>query len=118
MLTLYDNPFSPFARKVRMVLQIKGAPYQSIDALALQGIQSERAVRGSFQTVAPERRGGDTADDARKLGGGPAGDQCQTPAGCDQAAQGSQRFSRNTSVLGPGGDWRQSAVDVEHQGSR
>ena len=35
MLTLYDNPFSPFARKVRMVLDWKGAAYESIDALAL-----------------------------------------------------------------------------------
>ena len=35
MLTLYDNPFSPFARKVRMVLQWKGVPFESIDALAL-----------------------------------------------------------------------------------
>jgi glutathione S-transferase len=35
VLTLYDNPFSPFARKVRMVLQFKGLQYRSIDALAL-----------------------------------------------------------------------------------
>jgi len=35
VLTLYDNPFSPFARKVRMVLRFKGLEYRSIDALAL-----------------------------------------------------------------------------------
>lgn len=35
MITLYDNPFSPFARKVRMVLEFKEAPFQSIDALAV-----------------------------------------------------------------------------------
>jgi glutathione S-transferase len=35
VLTLYDNPFSPFARKVRMVLRYKGLKYRSIDALAL-----------------------------------------------------------------------------------
>jgi glutathione S-transferase len=35
MITLYDNPFSPFARKVRMVLALKGAAFESIDALAL-----------------------------------------------------------------------------------
>lgn len=35
MLTLYDNPFSPFARKVRMALRFKGLPYRSIDALAV-----------------------------------------------------------------------------------
>ena len=34
MITLYDNPFSPFARKVRMVLDHKGLEFQSIDALA------------------------------------------------------------------------------------
>jgi glutathione S-transferase len=34
MLVLYDNPFSPFARKVRMVLRYKGLPFRSIDALA------------------------------------------------------------------------------------
>ena len=35
MLTLYDNPFSPFARKVRMVLRFKGLQHRSIDALAM-----------------------------------------------------------------------------------
>jgi glutathione S-transferase len=35
MIVLYDNPFSPFARKVRMTLAFKDVPYQSIDALAL-----------------------------------------------------------------------------------
>ena len=35
MITLYDNPFSPFARKVRMVLQWKEVAFQSIDALAV-----------------------------------------------------------------------------------
>ena len=35
MLTLYDNPFSPFARKVRMVLRFKGLEYRPLDALAL-----------------------------------------------------------------------------------
>jgi glutathione S-transferase len=36
VLTLYDNPFSPFARKVRMVLRFKGLEFRSIDALALE----------------------------------------------------------------------------------
>jgi hypothetical protein len=35
MIILYDNPFSPFARKVRMALQFKEVPYESIGALAL-----------------------------------------------------------------------------------
>lgn len=32
-MRLYDNPFSPFARKVRMVLGYKEIPYDLIDAL-------------------------------------------------------------------------------------
>lgn len=35
MITLYDNPFSPFARKVRMALDHKGLPFTAVDALAL-----------------------------------------------------------------------------------
>ena len=35
MLTLYDNPFSPFARKVRMALDIKQLSFESVDALAI-----------------------------------------------------------------------------------
>ena len=35
MLTLYDNPFSPFARKIRMVLNLKGLDFRRVDALAL-----------------------------------------------------------------------------------
>lgn len=34
MITLFDNPFSPFARKVRMVLLHKGLAFESIDGLA------------------------------------------------------------------------------------
>jgi glutathione S-transferase len=34
MLKLYDNPFSPFARKVRLVLAHKGLAFESIDSLA------------------------------------------------------------------------------------
>ncbi len=35
MLELFDNAFSPYARKVRMVLSYKQLDYQSIDGLAL-----------------------------------------------------------------------------------
>ena len=37
MLTLFDNPFSPFARKVRMVLEHKRLPFEAIDGLAPGG---------------------------------------------------------------------------------
>ena len=44
MITLYDNPFSRFARKVRMVLQFKGVAFQSIDALAVAAREGLLAV--------------------------------------------------------------------------
>lgn len=44
MLTLYDNSFSPFARKVRLVLAHKGLRAESVDALALVEHEALRAV--------------------------------------------------------------------------
>jgi glutathione S-transferase len=44
MLTLYDNPFSPFARKVRMALHWKGVAFESVDALALAELPRLAAV--------------------------------------------------------------------------
>jgi glutathione S-transferase len=32
-MKLYDNAFSPFARKVRMVLEFKGLPFETVDGL-------------------------------------------------------------------------------------
>jgi glutathione S-transferase len=46
MITLYDNPFSPFARKVRMVLEHKGLAFDAIDGLAPEG-------RGALAAVNP-----------------------------------------------------------------
>jgi glutathione S-transferase len=40
MMTLYDNPFSPFARKVRMALFWKELPFESVDALALRNLDA------------------------------------------------------------------------------
>lgn len=37
-LVLHDNPFSPFARKVRMVLRHKALAFRSVDALALDAL--------------------------------------------------------------------------------
>ena len=37
MITLYDNAFSPFARKVRMVLEHKRLAFEAIDGLAADG---------------------------------------------------------------------------------
>jgi glutathione S-transferase len=44
MLVLYDNPFSPFARKVRMVLHHKGLPFRSVDGLALADLPTLRTL--------------------------------------------------------------------------
>jgi glutathione S-transferase len=51
MLTLYDNPFSPFARKVRMVLRFKGLEFESIDALALD--EHDRLVKVNPRAEVP-----------------------------------------------------------------
>jgi glutathione S-transferase len=44
MLVLYDNPFSPFTRKVRMVLNFKGIPFESVDGLALDELPKLREL--------------------------------------------------------------------------
>lgn len=44
MLTLYDNPFSPFARKVRMALNYKGLVHCSVDALSTDQLPALRTV--------------------------------------------------------------------------
>jgi glutathione S-transferase len=51
MLVLYDNPFSPFARKVRMVLRHKGLPFRSIDALAKR--EHDRLVEANPRAEVP-----------------------------------------------------------------
>ncbi len=44
MPTLYDNAFSPFARKVRMVLEHKGLAFEAIDGLTPEGHAKLAAV--------------------------------------------------------------------------
>jgi glutathione S-transferase len=51
MITLYDNPFSPFARKVRMALAFKKVEFQSIDALAVS--EHERLARVNPRAEVP-----------------------------------------------------------------
>lgn len=57
MIVLYDNPFSPFARKVRMALQFKDVAYESVDALALAEHRRLQAV--SRRAEVPVLRDGD-----------------------------------------------------------
>jgi len=44
MITLYDNAFSPFARKVRMVIEHKRLPFEAVDGLTSEGRQRLAAV--------------------------------------------------------------------------
>lgn len=37
MITLHDNAFSPFARKVRMALEYKGIAFEAVDGLRVDG---------------------------------------------------------------------------------
>ena len=56
-MKLYDNPFSPFARKVRMVLEHKGLVFDAIDGLdkdnyaALARVNPRRECRRYRTTV-------------------------------------------------------------------
>lgn len=52
MLTLYDNAFSPFARKVRLVLDHKGLEYEVVDGLATKNRAALEAVNGRVEVPA------------------------------------------------------------------
>jgi len=49
MLKLYDSAFSPFARKVRMVLEHKGLTYEVVDGLLRSNHQALKAVNGRLE---------------------------------------------------------------------
>jgi glutathione S-transferase len=49
MLTLYDNAFSPFARKVRMVLEHKGLAFDAVDGLRRSNHDRLAAVNGRVE---------------------------------------------------------------------
>ena len=49
MITLYYNAFSPFARKVRMVLEHKGLAHEVIDGLRLSNREALLAVNGRVE---------------------------------------------------------------------
>ena len=48
-MTLYDNAFSPFARKVRMVLELKGLDYEAVDGLDRSNAAALEAVNGRVE---------------------------------------------------------------------
>ena len=49
MITLYDNAFSPFARKVRMVLEHKGLDFEPVDGLLRANHDALKAVNGRIE---------------------------------------------------------------------
>jgi glutathione S-transferase len=52
MMTLFDNAISPFARKVRMVLDWKGLPYDVVDGLDKRNHDKLMAVNGRVEVPA------------------------------------------------------------------
>ena len=48
-MKLYDNPFSPFARKVRMVLEHKGLDFEVLDGLDKRNHEALAAVNGRIE---------------------------------------------------------------------
>ncbi|MGH1372111.1 MAG: glutathione S-transferase family protein [Cellvibrionaceae bacterium] len=51
-MILYDSPFSPFARKVRLVLSLKGLPFDCVDALDHDHSDALRKVNGRAEVPA------------------------------------------------------------------
>src|SRR6185503_9789740 len=49
MIKLYDSAFSPFARKVRMVLDHKGLDYETVDGLLKSNHDALKAVNGRIE---------------------------------------------------------------------
>ena len=49
MIKLYDSAFSPFARKVRMVLEYKGLAFEAFDGLLRSSHDALRAVNGRIE---------------------------------------------------------------------
>jgi glutathione S-transferase len=52
MMKLYDNAFSPFARKVHMVLDWKGLAYEAVDGLDKTNARALEAVNGRVEVPA------------------------------------------------------------------
>lgn len=57
MLKLYDNAFSPFARKVRLVLEHKGLAFEAVDGLRKSAHGALAKVNGRVEVPALEHDG-------------------------------------------------------------
>jgi glutathione S-transferase len=51
-MKLYDSAFSPFARKVRLVLEHKGLEFEAVDGLLKSNHDALRAVNGRVEVPA------------------------------------------------------------------
>jgi glutathione S-transferase len=56
-MRLYDNAFSPFARKVRLVLEHKGLEFEVVDGLAIANRETLATVNGRVEVPALEHEG-------------------------------------------------------------
>ncbi len=57
MITLYDSAFSPFARKVRLALELKQLEYEIIDGLALANRRALEAVNPRVEVPTIDHEG-------------------------------------------------------------
>src|SRR5262245_59843394 len=57
MITLYDNAFSPFARKVRLALNLKAIEHTVVDGLALENRDRLAEINGRVEVPAIEHDG-------------------------------------------------------------
>ncbi len=57
MIRLYDNGFSPFARKVRIVLEHKGLAYEPVDGLLLANRDALAKINGRVEVPAIDHGG-------------------------------------------------------------
>jgi glutathione S-transferase len=57
MMRLYDNAFSPFARKVRLVLEHKGIAHEVFDGLAVANREALEKVNGRVEVPALDHDG-------------------------------------------------------------
>lgn len=57
MLTLYDNAFSPFARKVRIALTLKRVEHEVVDGLLLENRDKLAAINGRVEVPAIDHGG-------------------------------------------------------------
>ena len=57
MITLYDNAFSPFARKARLALAWKGIEHDVVDGLLREAHERLAAVNGRVEVPAIDHDG-------------------------------------------------------------